>query len=163
MSGFDGDPAMLDTALRANAAVCAMHMRGDPRTMQNDPRYADVTAEILEYLRRRRDALETAGIAAERVCLDPGIGFGKTHEHNLTLMREVAAFHELERPLLVGHSRKGFIGKTLGEGFQDLADRDQGTVGASCAWPPRVCKFFASTTCRGTRNALRLFAACTRP
>ncbi|NDC62860.1 MAG: dihydropteroate synthase, partial [Planctomycetia bacterium] len=111
VTGLEGDPGMIDLAVGSGAGVCAMHMQGTPRTMQVEPRYGDVVADIHRYLERRRDALLSAGVRAERICLDPGIGFGKTHEHNLRLVTESAAFLDLGAPILVGHSRKGFIGR----------------------------------------------------
>jgi len=135
VTGLEGDPDMLRVALETSAGVCAMHMRGTPQTMQLDPRYADVVGEIRDYLVRRRDALAAAGIPPERICLDPGIGFGKTHAHNLALMRGAAAFTDLGVPILVGHSRKGFIGKEIERDTgrpATLAERDAGTAGAAC-------------------------------
>ena len=85
---------MIDVAVETGAGVCAMHMQGTPQTMQDNPTYDDVVAEVREYLRERRDALVAAGIARERICLDPGIGFGKTHEHNITLMAHCHEFHD---------------------------------------------------------------------
>ena len=109
VTGLEGDPRMLDVARETGAGLCVMHMRGTPRTMQNDPTYDDVVLDILQYLQRRRDVLVESGISADRLCLDPGIGFGKTHTHNLTLLARCGEFHRLGTPLLVGHSRKGFI------------------------------------------------------
>jgi len=124
------DPEMIDLARRSQVGVCAMHMQGTPQTMQNQPRYEDVVAEILDYLQQRRDALLASGLSAERICLDPGIGFGKTHEHNLTLMANCWRFHSLCTPLLVGHSRKGFVGQVLGD---KGANRDAGSLGGALA------------------------------
>jgi dihydropteroate synthase len=135
VTGLAGDPEMLRLAVGSAAGVCAMHMHGTPRTMQVDPRYDDVVAEIHAYLRSRRDALEAAGIPRDRICLDPGIGFGKTHEHNLTLMAHAAAFLDLGTPILVGHSRKGFIGKAIERALgrpATLEERDAGTAAAAC-------------------------------
>src|SRR5689334_13124813 len=126
VTGLTGDPAMIAVAKETRAGVCAMHMQGTPQTMQDNPTYADIVAEIHDYLRQRRDALLAAGIERERICLDPGIGFGKTHEHNVTLMANCHRFHDLGQPLLVGHSRKGFIGKVLGD---KEAPRLFGTLG----------------------------------
>jgi dihydropteroate synthase len=107
-----------DGALEAVAAtqlpVCLMHMRGEPGTMQNDPVYADVVSEVRDFLLERMAACAAAGIAAERVVLDPGFGFAKTYEHNLTLFNHMQMLHALGRPLLVGVSRKSMIGKALG-------------------------------------------------
>jgi dihydropteroate synthase len=125
---FAGDPDLLPLAVESGCGVCAMHIRGTPRTMQQSPEYADVLQEVLDYLRGRRDALMAAGVEQGRIALDPGIGFGKTTEHNLTLLRNAWRFHELGCPVLVGHSRKRFIGEVLG----DLqADRTAGTIGVA--------------------------------
>jgi dihydropteroate synthase len=135
VTGLEGDPDMIRVAVESGAGVCAMHMQGTPQTMQVAPRYADVVAEIHDYLRRRRDALVAAGIPLERICLDPGIGFGKTHEHNLTLLAEAGRFLDLGVPILVGHSRKGFIGKAIERALgrpATAAERDAGTAGAAC-------------------------------
>ncbi len=103
----------LDAAAATGLPVCLMHMRGEPGTMQDDPHYDDVTAEVARYLRQRMVACAAAGIAAERIVLDPGFGFAKTLEHNLSLFKHLEALAELARPLLVGVSRKSMIGLTL--------------------------------------------------
>lgn len=157
VTGLAGDPAMLALATSSQAAVCAMHMQGMPQTMQDNPNYGDVVQEIHAYLRQRRDALLAAGIAAERICLDPGIGFGKTHEHNLTLMTNCRRFLDLGCPVLVGHSRKGFIAKVLGDKERS---RDAGTIGAACALAAQGVQILRVHDVRGTVDALRLFAAC---
>jgi dihydropteroate synthase len=87
VTGLTGDPAMIGLAIEAGVGVCAMHMQGTPQTMQDNPTYTDVVGEVRESLCETRDALVSAGISRERICLDPGIGFGKTHEHNITLLR----------------------------------------------------------------------------
>jgi dihydropteroate synthase len=156
VTGLSGDSAMIEVARVSDAGVCAMHMRGTPQTMQDDPSYDDVVQDILRYLRERRDALLSAGIARERICLDPGIGFGKTHQHNLTLMAHCWRFHELECPLLVGHSRKGFIGKVLGD---PDADRTQGTVGAALALASQGVQIIRVHDVRAVREALLLYEA----
>ncbi len=136
VTGLTGDPEMLRVAVQSAAGVCAMHMQGTPQTMQIDPRYDDVVAEIHAYLAERRDALVAAGIPLTRICLDPGIGFGKTHAHNLELMAHAGRFLDLGAPILVGHSRKGFLGKvlerSLGRPATD-AERDAATAGAACS------------------------------
>ena len=135
VTGLEGDPDMLRVAVESRAGICAMHMQGTPQTMQVDPRYDDVVHDIHRYLERRRDALLAAGIAIERICLDPGIGFGKTHAHNLELMARAGEFLDLGVPILVGHSRKGFIGKSLEQALgrpASLEERDGGTAGAAC-------------------------------
>ena len=135
VTGLEGDPEMLGVARDTRAGLCLMHMRGTPRSMQDDPRYDDVVAEIHAYLEARRDAVLAAGIPLERICLDPGIGFGKTHDHNRILMAAAGRFLDLGTPILVGHSRKGFIAASLGRALgrpATVADRDAGTAGAAC-------------------------------
>jgi dihydropteroate synthase len=141
-----------------------MHMRGTPQTMQLDPRYDDVVAEIHAYLRQRRDALVAAGIPLDRICLDPGIGFGKTHAHNLALMAEAGQFLDLGCPVLVGHSRKGFIGKQLETALgrpATQADRDAGTAGAACGLAAAGVQIVRVHAVGLVRAALELFAATT--
>ncbi len=108
------DEGMVEVMRESGAAVCLMHSRGTPKTMQNDLRYEDVLLEVYDYLEDRVAALEEAGVPRQRVVVDPGIGFGKTREHNLALIRGVSLFHGLGVPLLLGLSRKGFIGR-IGE------------------------------------------------
>ncbi|MGQ0669091.1 MAG: dihydropteroate synthase [Actinomycetota bacterium] len=124
------DPEMFAVVRDAGAGMVLMHMRGEPKTMQEAPHYDDVVAEVKEFLRERLEAAVFAGIEPERLCVDPGIGFGKNLEHNLLLMRDISAFLELGRPVLVGPSRKSFIGMLL-----DLPsdERVEGTA-AAAAW-----------------------------
>lgn len=150
------DPAMIAVARETGAGVCAMHMQGTPQTMQDDPRYDDLIGEIGQFLLARRDMLQAAGLDAKRICLDPGVGFGKTHQHNLTLLANCWRFHELGRPLLVGHSRKGFIGKLLGD---KTADRTSGSVGVSLALAVQGVQVLRVHDVRATREALLLFEA----
>lgn len=104
----------LDAAADSGLPVCLMHMRGEPTTMQHNPRYPDVVAEVREFLLERLAACAAVGITAERVVLDPGFGFAKSLEHNLSLFKHLQVLHELGRPLLVGVSRKSMIGRVLG-------------------------------------------------
>ena len=104
----------LDAAADSGLPVCLMHMRGEPTSMQQNLRYADVLVEVRDFLVERMAACATAGIAAERLLLDPGFGFAKTLEHNLRLFKHLDSLHELGRPLLVGVSRKSMIGQVLG-------------------------------------------------
>ncbi|MCG8451015.1 MAG: dihydropteroate synthase [Pirellulales bacterium] len=157
VSALQSDPAMLGLAVESQAGVCAMHMQGTPQTMQDDPRYQDVVEEIAAYLRQRRDALQDAGIAPERICLDPGIGFGKTHQHNLTLMAHCGRFHELGCPLLVGHSRKGFLAKLLGD---SEADRTAATVGGALALAAQGVQIVRVHDVRPVCEALLAFEGC---
>jgi dihydropteroate synthase len=121
---------MFEVVREAGAGMVLMHMLGEPKTMQVAPRYDDVVADVKEYLRERIEAAEFAGIPPESLCIDPGIGFGKNLEHNLTLLKGLRALTDLGRPLLVGPSRKRFIGTIL-----DLPEdeRVEGTAGA-VAW-----------------------------
>ena len=108
------DPLMLPLIARRGSAVVLMHMQGEPAIMQIAPRYSDVAGEVETFLRERLAAALAAGIPASKVLLDPGIGFGKTIEHNLTLLRALPRFAQMGRPLLVGASRKGFLTKIAG-------------------------------------------------
>ena len=121
------DPEMFDVVRERESAVVLMHMQGDPETMQEAPHYDDVVGEVHEYLRQRIEAAELAGIAPDRIAVDPGIGFGKDLDQNLELMRGVGALLDLGRPVLVGPSRKRFIGAIL-----DLPEEErvEGTIGA---------------------------------
>ena len=157
VTGLEGDPAMLSLARDAAAGVCLMHMLGSPQTMQDHPVYEDVVREVGDYLRRRRDALEAAGISSSRIALDPGIGFGKMHPDSLRLLRAIETYHELGCPLLVGHSRKSFIGAVLGN---KLADRTAGTVGVALALAARGVQVLRVHDVAPVKQALLLFEAC---
>lgn len=150
------DPSMIEVAAQSNAAVCAMHMRGTPRTMQDDPVYDDVLVEVFDFLRGRRDALMEAGIEQDRIALDPGIGFGKTTEHNLRLLRNTDRFYELGCPILVGHSRKRFIGELLGDAE---VDRTAGTIGVALALAQQRVQILRIHDVGAVRHALLLFEA----
>jgi dihydropteroate synthase len=133
VSAGRADEAMLPLAARRNTCVILMHMLGQPKTMQADPHYQDVVAEVREFLAARLQAAAAAGVPAERCIVDPGIGFGKSLEHNLSLLAGVGQLLQLGRPVLVGPSRKRFIGELTGQ--DDPAGRLGGTI-ASClaAW-----------------------------
>jgi dihydropteroate synthase len=145
------DPQMIGVALESGVGVCAMHMQGTPQTMQDAPSYADVVTEVRQFLRQRRDALESAGISRDRICLDPGIGFGKTHEHNITLMRHCRELHALGCPILVGHSRKGFLGKLIGS---KEADRTNANIGAALSLAIQGVQIVRVHDVRAAREAL---------
>lgn len=113
ISALRQDPAMLDVVRSCQAPLIIMHMQGTPGTMQIDPHYEDVVAEINAFFRERLRWLEENGVARERVIIDPGIGFGKTVAHNLTILKNIPAFKTLGCPVLIGHSRKAFIGRIL--------------------------------------------------
>ena len=128
------DPRMLEVVARAGAGYVAMHMRGEPRTMQDEPRYRDVVGEVGAFLVERLDAAHAAGIARRRLAADPGIGFGKTVEHNLTLLAALGKLRErVAAPLVVGTSRKRFIAAVVGGGDREPTAREEGTI-ASVAW-----------------------------
>ena len=130
VSGLEADPEMVTTCAEMDVAVVCMHRQGTSETMQENPRYDDVVEEVVGYLGRRLEELVTAGIERDRIALDPGIGFGKTADHNLTLLTSIARFRELGRPLLVGHSRKRFLSKLLGRAVEE---RVAGTIGVAVA------------------------------
>ncbi|HKS54288.1 MAG TPA: dihydropteroate synthase [Steroidobacteraceae bacterium] len=113
------EPGALEAAAGSGAAICLMHMQGEPRTMQADPRYGDVVAEVCDFLRERAEACRAAGIANDRLLIDPGIGFGKRLEHNLALLAGLPALIELGWPVLVGVSRKSMLGALLGRAVDE--------------------------------------------
>jgi dihydropteroate synthase len=122
------DPAMAEVVAQAGAAAVLMHMQGTPETMQDAPRYADLVGEVRGFLAERVRAAEAAGIPRERLIVDPGLGFGKTVEHNIELLRRQEEFLELRRPLLLGFSRKAFLGAILD---RPPAGRLEGTIAAA--------------------------------
>ena len=119
------DPQMLPLASERGVPVVLMHMLGEPRTMQQDPRYDDVTAEVTGFLEERAQAAFVAGVARDKIVIDPGFGFGKTREHNLELLRNLRRLTDLGYPVLAGTSRKSFIGATLD---LPVAERLEGTA-----------------------------------
>jgi dihydropteroate synthase len=154
VTGLAGDAGMVALAVETSVGVCLMHMQGTPQTMQDNPTYSDVVADVLQYLRERRDAVTAAGVLPERICLDPGIGFGKTHEHNLSLMQRCHELHALGCPLLVGHSRKGFLSKILGD---SAADRTNATIGAALSLAVQGVQIVRVHDVRAVREALLAF------
>ncbi len=128
VSGFS-DPEMVAVASACDAGLVVMHMLGEPGSMQAEPRYTDVVAEVCEYLLDRALTLEAAGVARERIAIDPGIGFGKTIEHNLALLRALPQLAAFGYPVMVGASRKRFIGMLTGQ--DDPAQRLGGSVAAA--------------------------------
>jgi dihydropteroate synthase len=133
VSAFRGDPDMAAVVAEAGVAVCLMHMLGRPKTMQDDPRYDDVVSEVAAFLAERARAAEAAGVDRACICVDPGFGFGKTADHNLALLRRLDAIAAVGYPVLVGVSRKRFVGALArSERFDDAA-RVAGTVAANVA------------------------------
>jgi dihydropteroate synthase len=156
VTGLEGDPEMLPLVVETSVGVVVMHMQGTPATMQDHPTYHDVVAEVGQYLRCRRDGLVAAGVAAERICVDPGIGFGKSFEHNLALLANVRGLHELGCPIMVGHSRKSFLGKLFGD---DSTDRTNATVGVAVALASQGVQILRVHDVRPVREALAAFEA----
>jgi len=115
VTAFRADPAIAEVAAAHDAYVCLMHMQGEPRTMQLDPRYDDVAADVAAFLEERLRFAVEHGVREDRICLDPGIGFGKTVEHNLELLRRLDVLLALGRPLVIGFSRKSSLGKLAGD------------------------------------------------
>ncbi|HEY6835319.1 MAG TPA: dihydropteroate synthase [Gaiellaceae bacterium] len=115
VTALRGDPELAGVVAEGGAYLCLMHMLGEPRTMQRDPRYDDVVADVKRFLEERLAVAVAAGIGEDRVCLDPGIGFGKTVEHNFELVRRLDELAALGRPILIGFSRKSSLGRLLGD------------------------------------------------
>jgi dihydropteroate synthase len=115
VTALRGDPELAGVVAEAGAYLCLMHMRGEPRTMQDEPRYEDVVSEVKSFLEERLAFAVEQGIPEEQVCLDPGIGFGKTVEHSLELLGRIDELVALGRPVVVGASRKRFLGRVLGD------------------------------------------------
>jgi dihydropteroate synthase len=115
VTALRGDPDLAGVVADKGAYLCLMHMLGEPRTMQEDPRYDDVVSDVISFLEERLEFATEAGIAEDHICLDPGIGFGKTVEHNLELLARLDEIVALGRPVLVGASRKRFLGRVLGD------------------------------------------------
>jgi dihydropteroate synthase len=128
VTALRGDPAMVQTVAEHGAYVCLMHMQGEPRTMQADPRYGDVVSEVAAFLEDRLRFAVASGVGEELICLDPGIGFGKTVEHNFELLRRLGVLVSLGRPIVVGFSRKRSLGRLLGD-----PDATTGPLSASLA------------------------------
>ena len=126
VTALRGDPELAGVVAEHDAYLCLMHMQGEPRTMQADPRYEDVVAEVVQFLADRLTFAVSQGIREESICLDPGIGFGKTVEHNFELLRRLDELTALGRPILVGVSRKSSLGKIMGD-----PDAKTGTAAAS--------------------------------
>ncbi|HVG67608.1 MAG TPA: dihydropteroate synthase [Gaiellales bacterium] len=156
VTAMRADPEMAGVVAAADAAVCLMHMQGTPRTMQDDPRYDDVVAEVVEFLGERVSAAVGAGIDERRICVDPGIGFGKTVDHNLRLLQELDALCVLGRPVVIGVSRKRFLGTLTG---RQEGDRVAATVAANVAAFERGARMFRVHDVAPNRDALAVAAA----
>lgn len=151
------EPGALEAAAQTAVPVCLMHMQGKPRTMQNAPHYENVVEEVKTFLRQRIDTGEAAGIARHNMIIDPGFGFGKTLAHNLLLLKELQALHELTVPILVGISRKSMIGSILGNAPMD--ERLIGSVAAAVVAVMKGAAIIRVHDVRETVDALKVVAA----
>lgn len=157
VSGFTFDPELGPLAAARDTPVCVMHALGDPVTMQQDPRYDDVLLDVYDFLNAQIAQLEAAGLARSRIIADPGIGFGKTLEHNLTLLARLSLFHSLGVPILLGASRKRFIG-TIG-GAQEASARIPGSLGVALAGLAHGVQMFRVHDVSQTVEAIALWRA----
>jgi dihydropteroate synthase len=157
VTALRGDPDMAGVIAATGALCCLMHMLGDPRTMQNDPHYDDVVNDIKAFLEERMRFATRAGIARERIVVDPGIGFGKTVAHNLELLRRLSEFRDLGRPLMIGTSRKSFLGRLTGRDSPD--DRLAATIATNVIAYERGARVFRVHDVAPVRDALTVAAA----
>ena len=156
VTALRGDPGMAGVVADSGAEVCLVHMLGEPRTMQDDPRYDDVVAEVAAFLEERLAFAVAAGIAEDRIWLDPGIGFGKTLEHNLELLRRLGEIVALGRPVVIGASRKRFLGAITG---RPEPERIAGTVAANVLAFAQGAHMFRVHDVAATRDALLVASA----
>lgn len=152
ISGLTFDRDMLEVCRKADAGICVMHIQGTPQTMQQNPQYGNVVSEVIEFLQQQVDRCLMAGIPAERMCVDPGIGFGKTADHNLELLSAVPRMQQaLQRPVLIGHSRKRFLSKILG---RTVEEQSAGTIGVAVALAELGTDVLRIHDVRAVRDAL---------
>jgi dihydropteroate synthase len=156
VTAFRGDPAIAGLVAERGVDCCLMHMLGEPRTMQEDPRYDDVVADVKAFLEQRLAFAVGEGVPEERVTLDPGIGFGKTLQQNLELLRRLDEIAAIGRPVLVGTSRKSFLGKLTG---RDVDDRLAGTIATNVLAYARGASVFRVHDVAPVRDALTVAAA----
>ena len=155
-----GDPDLLPLAAERGAAVCVVHMKGEPRTMQQAPAYEDVTGEVITFLEERMSAAIAAGVPERHILLDPGIGFGKRLEDNLTLLREIPRLAALGRPLVIGVSRKSMFGQLLG---REVDERMAGSVAAGLLAVDAGAAVLRVHDIRETADAIGVWRAVRRP
>ena len=156
VTALRGDPEMAAVIADADADCCLMHMLGEPRTMQRDPRYSDVVSEVKAFLEARLNVAVAAGVAEERILLDPGIGFGKTTEHNLALLRRLTEIVALGRPVVIGTSRKSFLGKITA---RPVEDRIAATIATNVVAYERGARVFRVHDVGPVHDALAITAA----
>ena len=160
VSAFRHDPELAGFVADRGLDCCLMHMLGEPRTMQERPRYDDVVSDVKAFLAERMAAAVAAGVPERRIQLDPGIGFGKTLEHNLELLRRLDELAELGRPLVLGTSRKSFIGRLTG---RDVTERVPGTIASCVIGFERGARVFRVHDVAAVNDALRVAAATLQP
>ncbi len=159
VTALRGDPALAELVAERGARLCLMHMRGEPRTMQDDPRYDDVVDDVRAFLEERVAVAVAAGVADDRIWVDPGIGFGKTVEHNLELLRRLDELVALDRPVVVGTSRKAFLGRITG---REPEGRLPGTIATNVLALARGAAVFRVHDVAPVADALRVAAATLR-
>jgi len=157
VTALRGDPSMAGVIADAGAECCLMHMLGDPRTMQDDPHYDDVVNDVKAFLEERMAFAAQAGVAVDRILLDPGIGFGKTVAHNLELLRRLDEFLDLGRPVVIGTSRKSFLGRLTGRESPD--ERLGATIATNVIAYERGARVFRVHDVAPVRDALTVTAA----
>jgi dihydropteroate synthase len=160
VTAFRHDPALAGFVADRGLDCCLMHMLGEPRTMQSDPRYDDVVADVKAFLEQRLAAAVAAGIPEEKIQLDPGIGFGKKLEHNLELLRRLDEIAALGRPVVIGTSRKSFIGRLTG---RDVTERVHGTVATCVLALERGARVFRVHDVAAVADGLAVAAATLAP
>jgi dihydropteroate synthase len=160
VTALRGDRGMAELVAEAGCPVVFMHMKGEPKTMQREPRYGDVVCEVRDFLAERAEFAVSAGVKPENIIVDPGIGFGKTLNHNLALLRELEVIADLGFPVLVGASRKRFLGEITG--VEEARDRVFGTVATTLLAYERGASLFRVHDVRASREALAVAEAVRR-
>jgi dihydropteroate synthase len=161
VSAFRFDPGMAALVAEAGAGCCLVHMRGEPSTMHHDPSYGDVVSEVKAFLEERLAFAVAEGVAEDRIWLDPGIGFGKNVDHNLELLRRLGEIVAIGRPVVVGTSRKSFLGRLAGG--RDADDRLPGTIATNVMALERGASVFRVHDVRAVSDALKVAAATVGP
>lgn len=159
ISGLRFDGRMIDICRESGCGVVVMHMQGTPQTMQIEPHYHNVVGEICAYFGERLRTLSDVGIAPERIVLDPGVGFGKTAQHNLEILSQIARFRALGRPVLIGHSRKRFLKKIIG---REVDESRYGTVGVTVALAQQHVDVVRVHDVAANRDAIAAYRAVLR-
>lgn len=158
ISGLTFDPAMVPLAAESKAGVICMHIQGTPQTMQENPEYDDVVADLILWFQQRIQVLLAAGVKPAQIVLDPGVGFGKTADHNLQILSHISSFQALGFPVLIGHSRKRFLSKLLG---RSLEERLAGTIGVSVALANQGVEILRLHDIAANRDAIAAWQAVT--